>query len=166
MNGFDIVFLLVLLMSAWKGWTNGLLKEILGLIGVFAGLYVAHLLYEQVGFQFAPHIGAEPLVANILAFMLLWMGVPILLGFLGSLLTKFLRLVGLNAINSLGGTIVSLVKYTLLLGILCNVLAITHLVSDEAQATSSLFHPLKQTTSIAFDLARQQWQGSSLSNPD
>ena len=158
MNGFDIVFLLVLLMGAWKGWSNGLLKEVLGLIGVFVGLYVARLLYEQVGFYLAPHIGTPPAVANILAFALLWMGVPILLSILGSLLTKFLELVGLNSVNRLGGVIVSLAKYVLLLGILCNILSITHLVTEEAQQTSTLFTPLKQTTSIAFDLAKSQWK--------
>jgi len=158
MNGFDIVFLLVLLMGAWKGWSNGLLKEVLGLIGVFVGLYVARLLYEQVGEHLAPHLGTAPAVANIIAFALLWMGVPILLSILGSLLTRFLKLVGLNGINRIGGTLVSLVKYVLLLGVLCNVLSITHLVTEEMQQTSRFFHPLKQTTSLAFDLAKSQWQ--------
>lgn len=158
MNGFDIVFLLVLLMGAWKGWSNGLLKEVLGLIGVFVGLYVARLLYEQVGEHLAPHLGTAPAVANIIAFALLWMGVPILLSILGSLLTRFLKLVGLNGIYRIGGTLVSLVKYVLLLGVLCNVLSITHLVTEEMQQTSRFFHPLKQTTSLAFDLAKSQWQ--------
>lgn len=161
MNGFDIVFLLVLLMGAWKGWSNGLLKEVLGLIGVFVGLYVARLLYEQVGEHLAPHLGTAPAVANIIAFALLWMGVPILLSILGSLLTKFLELVGLNSINRLGGTVVSLVKYVLLLGVLCNVLSITHLVQEETKQSSVLFEPLQQTTSIAFDLAKSQWQKAS-----
>ncbi len=160
MNGFDVVFLLVLLMGAWKGWSNGLLKEVLGLVGIFVGLYVARLLYEQVGEHLAPHLGTSPSVANIIAFALLWMGVPILLSILGSLLTKFLELVGLNGINRIGGAVVSLVKYVLLLGILCNVLAITHLVKDEMQETSVLFSPLQQTTSLAFDLAKSQWQGA------
>ena len=160
MNGFDIVFFLVLLFGSWKGWSNGLLKEVLGLIGVFVGLYVARLLYEQVGFYLAPHLGTPPAVANIIAFALLWMGVPILLSILGSLLTKFLELVGLDGINHIGGLVVSLVKYVLLLGVLCNVLAITHLVSEEAQQTSTLFTPLKQSTSMIFDLAVQQWKGT------
>lgn len=160
MNGFDIVFFLVLLFGSWKGWSNGLLKEVLGLIGVFVGLYVARLLYEQVGFYLAPHLGTPPAVANIIAFALLWMGVPILLSILGSLLTKFLELVGLDGINHIGGLVVSLVKYVLLLGVLCNVLVITHLVSEEAQQTSTLFTPLKQSTSMIFDLAVQQWKGT------
>ena len=51
----------------------------------------------------------------------------------------------------------SVVKYAILLGALCNVLAITRLVNEEAQQNSILFEPLKKTTSIAFDLAKTQW---------
>lgn len=161
MNGFDILFILVLVVGAWKGWTNGLLKEVLGLIGVFMGLYVARLLYEQVGYQLAPHIGTSPSVASIIAFALIWMGVPILLGVLGSLLTKVLEWAGLESINNLGGSLISLVKFWLILGALCNVLAITHLVPEETQQRSTLFKPLKQTTAIAFELAKSQWKGAA-----
>lgn len=160
MNGFDILFILVLIAGAWKGWSNGLLKEVLGLVGVFVGLYVAHLLYEQVGYQLAPHIGTSPSVASILAFALIWMGVPILLGLLGTLLTKVLEWAGIDSVNSLGGALVSLIKYAIILGAFCNVLSITHLVTEESQQRSTLFIPLKKTTSIAFELAKSQWKGS------
>lgn len=158
MNGYDILFILVLVVGAWKGWSNGLLKEVLGLIGVFVGLYVAYLLYEQVGYQLAPRIGTSPSIASIIAFALIWIGVPILLGILGSLLTKVLEWIGLEGVNNLGGSIVSLVKFAIILGALCNVLAITHLVKEESQQNSILFEPLRKTTSIAFDLAKSQWQ--------
>jgi membrane protein required for colicin V production len=160
-NGFDILFILVLAVGAWKGWTNGLLKEVLGLIGVFVGLYVAHLLYEQVGYQLAPHIGTSPSVASIIAFALIWMGVPILLGLVGSLLTKLIEWAGLDSINSLAGSLVSLVKFWLILGAFCNVLSITHLVTEETQQRSTLFEPLKRTTAIAFELAKSQWKGAA-----
>lgn len=166
MNGFDILFVLVLVVGAWKGWSNGLLKEVLGLIGVFVGLYVAHLLYEQVGYELAPRIGTSPSMASIVAFVLIWMGVPILLGILGSLLTKVLEWIGLEGVNNLGGALVSVIKYAIILGALCNVLAITHLVKEESQQNSILFEPLKRTTSIAFDLAKTQWQKADDSHAD
>ena len=166
MNGFDILFVLVLVVGAWKGWSNGLLKEVLGLIGVFVGLYVAHLLYEQVGYELAPRLGTSPSMASIVAFALIWMGVPILLGILGSLLTKVLEWIGLEGVNNLGGALVSVIKYAIILGALCNVLAITHLVKEESQQNSILFEPLKRTTSIAFDLAKTQWQKADDSHAD
>ena len=166
MNGFDILFVLVLVVGAWKGWSNGLLKEVLGLIGVFVGLYVAHLLYEQVGYELAPRLGTSPSMASIVAFALIWMGVPILLCILGSLLTKVLEWIGLEGVNNLGGALVSVIKYAIILGALCNVLAITHLVKEESQQNSILFEPLKRTTSIAFDLAKTQWQKADDSHAD
>ena len=158
MNGFDILFILVFIAAAWKGWRSGVIQQALGLIGVFLGLYAARMLYAQVGYQLAPHIGTSPSVASIVAFSLIWMGVPILLWALGSLLTQFLDWTGLGGINKGAGVVISLVKYVLVLGALCNVLSITHLVTEEAQQRSILFGPLKQTTAIAFDLAVSQWR--------
>lgn len=158
MNGFDILFILVLIAAAWKGWHSGVIQQALGLIGVFVGLYAARLLYAEVGYRLAPHIGTSPSVASIIAFALIWMGVPILLWVLGSLLTQFLNWTGLGGINRGAGLVISIVKYGLVLGALCNVLSITHLVSEDAQQRSILFEPLRKTTAIAFDLAITQWR--------
>ncbi|MBQ9285099.1 MAG: CvpA family protein [Bacteroidaceae bacterium] len=160
MNGFDILFLFVLAIGAFRGWTNGLLKEVLGLVGIFVGLYVAYLLYDQVGYALAPHIGTSPSVASIIAFVLIWIGVPILLGVLGSLLTKVLEWIGLDGVNNLSGALVGIIKYAIVLGVICNVLSIIRLIGEESQHNSLLFGPLKQTTSIAFDMAKSQWRGA------
>ena len=158
MNGFDILFILVLIAAAWKGWHTGVIQQALGLVGVFLGLYAARLLYAQVGYQLAPHIGTTPTMASIIAFALIWIGVPILLWILGSLLTQFLDWTGLGAINKGAGLLISIVKYALILGVLCNVLAITNLVEPEAQQQSILFEPLRRLTAVAFDLAISQWR--------
>ena len=160
MNGFDILFILVLIAAAWKGWHSGVIQQALGLVGVFLGLYAARVLYAQVGYQLAPHIGTSPSIASIIAFILIWMGVPILLWALGSLLTQFHNWTGLGGINKGAGLIISLVKYALILGALCNVLAITNLVNEEARKNSVLFEPLRMTTSLAFDLAISQWHAA------
>ena len=159
-NGLDIIFLVVFAAGAFRGWVNGLLKEVLGLIGVFLGLYVAYLLYEQVGHLLAPHIGCSPTVGGIVAFFLIWLGVPIILGLLGSLLTGLLKFIGLEGVNKLGGALLSVVKYAIILGVICNVISITHVVADETLQGSLFFNPLKEITSIAFSLANSQWKGS------
>ena len=157
MNGIDILILLVLIYGAWKGWHSGLIKQAFGIIGVFVGLYVARLLYEQVGEELAPHLGTSASIANIVAFVVIWVGTPILLGILGEMLTYVLKWVYLGGINSLLGCVVGVVKYMFLLGAVANVLNITHLMPEEAQQKSLLFNPMKATTSIAFDMAQQQW---------
>ena len=75
MNGFDILFILVLIAAAWKGWHSGVIRQALGLIGVILGLYAARLLYAQVGLELAPHIGTSPTVAGVVAFVVIWMAV-------------------------------------------------------------------------------------------
>lgn len=164
MCALDILFYLVFLVGFWKGYSNGLLKEVLGLIGVFIGIYVAHLFYEQVGSQLAPTIGTSVGIANILAFALIWLGFPILLGFLSSLLTKVMEKMGMEEINSLGGVVVSLSKYAIILGLLCNVISITNILDEKTRHESLVFDPLQQATSKAFNLAKEQWEHISANN--
>ncbi|MBO4905731.1 MAG: CvpA family protein [Bacteroidaceae bacterium] len=158
MNGFDVLFVLTIIWGAWMGWHKGFVRVLFGFIGFALGLYVAYRFYEQAGYLIAPHIGTSPTMGSILAFAGIWIGVPILLWVLGSLLTSLLKLVQLGTVNRLAGCLLSVGKYTILLGILANVLALTHIATEEAQNSSIFFKPLKQTTDVLFQLAQQQWR--------
>ena len=164
MNGFDILIVIILALGAWRGWANGFLKEVFSLIGVFIGLFIAYMFYEQVGFHIAPYINLRPTYSKLVAFALIFIVIPVLLGWLGSMMTKFLEWVGLESVNSLGGALVCIIKYAIVLGVICNVLSITGLVSEESEHGSLLYTPLKETTSKVFEVAKHQWKVST--DPD
>ena len=87
----DFVILLLVIWALYKGWRQGFLKEIISMVGFVVGLFVAAGLYSSFGEYLSPHIGASPTVANILAFLVLWIVVPIVLGLVANLLTKALK---------------------------------------------------------------------------
>lgn len=158
MNGYDILFLLVLIYGAWMGWHKGFVQVLFGFIGFVLGLYLAQMFYERVSYLIAPQLGTSPAMSSIVAFTAIWMGVPILLWVLGAMLTELLKIVHLGTANRLAGCVLSVAKYVVLLGVLTNVLALTRIATPEAQQRSLLFAPLKQTTQILFHLAQQQWR--------
>ena len=157
MNGFDILFLLILIWGAWKGWHSGFVQEVLGLAGLFLGLLLARFLYAQVGYSIAPSINATPSEASVIAFIGIWIGVPILLWIVGALLTEFLSWIHLGGLNHLAGSVFGALKYWVLLGAIANVLIITQMIPQHATENSKLFAPLQKTTYRAFNLAYQQW---------
>ena len=157
MNGFDILFILILIWGAWKGWHSGFVQEVLGLVGLFLGLILARQLYAQVGYKIAPSIDATPSEANILAFIGIWIGVPVLLWIVGLLLTEFLSWIHMGGFNRLAGCIFGVAKYWVLLAAVVNVLIITQMVPPYAQEHSKFFSPLQLTSHRVFDLAYQQW---------
>ncbi len=158
MNGYDILFILALIWGAWMGWHKGFVQVLFGFIGLAVGLYLAQMFYERAGYLIAPRLGTSPTISSILAFVGIWLGVPILLWVASSLITGLFKLVKLGSVNRMAGCLLSVAKYAILLGVLANVLAITRIATPEAQQRSLLFTPLKQTTQWLFQLAQSQWR--------
>ena len=157
MNPIDLVVVVILLASAVMGWRAGFVKEVLGLVGLFLGLFLANLLYKEVAQMIEPHLQTGQSVAPIVAFVLIWVGTPLVLWLLGHLLTRVLRLTGLGLLNSLLGCVVGVLKYAVLMGVVLNVCTLTHLVPPQIEQESRIAAPIRRVTSVAFDAAKKQW---------
>jgi uncharacterized membrane protein required for colicin V production len=49
MAQIDVVILLIAIWGAYRGWKNGLLKEVVSTLGFLLGLLIAYLLYARCG---------------------------------------------------------------------------------------------------------------------
>ena len=150
MSGIDIVFLCILIWGAWKGWQSGLLRQGFALLGFFLGLWVASRLYASLGDAMAPHLGSFRGIAHFLAFVLIWIGVPVGLSVLAELLTQFFKFIQLGVLNSLAGAGLGLLKYAFILSCVLNLLNLTDLVSESSRQHSVLYAPLEAPASIVF----------------
>ena len=94
MAQIDIVIILIMVWGAYRGWKNGLLKEIVSMLGFLLGLFVAYHLYAQFGDYLSPHISSNSnvgmIVGRLLAFIFLWVVTPIVLGLVAKMFTKAL----------------------------------------------------------------------------
>ena len=103
----ELLCLAILLYGTWRGWKNGLLKEVISFLGFFLGLYYAYYHYKEIGY-------------GIFGFLLIWIGVPLVLGILAWAITKVLdHIIIIGKLNKLLGAIVGCLKYALLLGTAC-----------------------------------------------
>lgn len=102
----ELICLAILLYGAWRGWRNGLLREVISFAGFFIGLYLAYRYYEQMGF-------------GVFGFLLIWIMVPLTLGIVAWMITKLLdETIVIGTVNKLLGAAVGFLKYALLLGCL------------------------------------------------
>lgn len=151
----DIFILIILLWAVYQGWTTGFLKQLASFIGFLAGLLIAAMLYSALGDYLAPRFGVGLTVARIMAFLLLWVVVPILLGQAATLLTKVMKgLLGLP--NRLLGVALSVLKYLVLLSCLFNVMSFMHIISEEKQKQSLFYEPVRSTVSVLFHSYRDR----------
>ena len=111
-NYFDLVVLIPLIFGVYKGFTKGLILSIATLagllLGVWSGVKFSHITSEYLFDKFQLDI-------PILSFATTFLGVLIIMYFLGKLLSKFIDILALGLFNKIGGAIFSALKTILIL---------------------------------------------------
>ena len=144
MQTIDWILVVLLLLGAIRGWRTGLIKQVVSLGGLIAGLLIAKLCYAMVGDAIAPHIDNHTTLAHVLAFILIWIAVPVILGVLGEILTTVLdKLFVLGTVNSILGALLGLIKFQFIIGALIWVLCATKIIGENTMQQSVLCAPLK-----------------------
>lgn len=124
---FDLLLLASIAGYVWGGFWTGLIQSVGGLVGLFVGQIVASRWYEHFGNLLSPVFKDNHLVANIFAFILLFLLVSRLVGLLFWLVNKVFNFIaiipGLKMVNRLGGAVFGLLEGALFIGITLQFLA-------------------------------------------
>lgn len=147
----DIFILVVLLWASYDGWRDGFIKQLVSAIGFFVGLIVAALCYSAFGKYLTVDGSQVNMLTSVIAFFLLWIVVPIVLGTIAKMLTSFLKGIHLGWLNSLLGVGTSVLKYLILLSCIFNVLTMLQMLPHEKTEDSRLFQPTYHFISFAFE---------------
>lgn len=147
----DIFILIVLVWSLYSGWRAGLVREISSTVGYLVGLLIAATCYSSFGQYLAVSGSESNIITSLIAFALLWILVPIALGFVANMLTRTLRGLHLGWLNSLLGAAVSLLKFAILLSCLLSAMSALGILNEQRTASSQLYAPFKSILSEAVD---------------
>lgn len=142
MSSVDIIIVLVLLWGAWRGWRSGFIKEVFSTVGIVVGLVLAASFYSVLGEHFAPALGSgskASFAACVLAFIVIWVVVPILFGLVANALTKTVKALHIGSLNALLGLAVGAIKYFLLLSVVFSAMAYVGILSEEKKQESKLY---------------------------
>ena len=149
----DIFIGIILIFALVRGLMNGFVKELASTIGFLVGLFVAATCYQTLG-EYLTVDGSEVnMFTSIVAFLLLWIIVPIIFGLLATLITKALDLTALGIANRIGGGILSMVKYLVLLSCVLNVMVSLNILNNERTEGSVMLEPVQFITKFAMERA-------------
>ena len=79
----DIFLLIVLLWAIYDGWHDGFVKQLASAVGFLLGLFVAATFYSTLGEYLTVDGSQTNMMTSVVAFFILWIIVPIALGFCG-----------------------------------------------------------------------------------
>lgn len=129
MSGADWVILAVLVISVAQAASEGFFHEAFGLAGLVIGYIVAAWQYPQVAAWFAPHVKSE-WVADVAAFLLIFMGIMLLAGVAGRIARWAMRAAGLTFFDRLLGGVLGLLRGVLVIAVVLVCLAAFTPTSD------------------------------------
>ncbi|MFC2488177.1 MAG: CvpA family protein [Alloprevotella sp.] len=138
----DLFMATLIIWALISGWRNGFLRELLSTAGYLVGLLVAALAYKWLGSYLAVEGSQANMMTSIVAFLLLWVATPIVLGLVANLLTGAVKALQLGWINSALGSVVSLIKFSILIGCILSVLSALGLLHADRTRGSVLYAPL------------------------
>ena len=120
----DLVIGAGLVGLAVRGWTRGLVRELLDLVGLVLGAVVAFRLSGPVGDFVTDRFGFTSEWARLVAGIVLFVGVGLALSVLARAIGKVMDLPGLNLANRVGGAAFAAAGGVLLLTILVAVVRV------------------------------------------
>jgi len=116
------LILIVLLVGAVIGFCQGAFKQIANFLGVVVGVLVASLLSHQFGEFLVDRTGTSQGLAHTIAFFLIAIVVPIVIGWIATLLTKLFKKMHLGLVNRLCGAAIGAVCYGIVMSFAFNVM--------------------------------------------
>ena len=160
MNALDIAILVVGVLGLVKGYISGFFRQVVSIVGFLAGLLVAFMLYTTLGDWLAPYVGSDLRAGRALAFILLWVSVPLGLSVVAFMLTKVAETVCLGGLNRLGGAFVCSLKYVVFLSCMLNVADRVCLIPEPVERESRLCAPVRAISVMLFDLCKSRMGGA------
>ena len=147
----DLFMATLIIWALISGWRNGFLRELLSTAGYLVGLLVAALAYKWLGSYLAVEGSQANMFTSIVAFLILWIATPIALGLVANLLTGAVKALQLGWLNSLLGSVVSLIKFSILIGCVLSALSALGLLRETRTRDSVLYAPMSAGFSAAAD---------------
>jgi membrane protein required for colicin V production len=135
-NFLDIVIVIIIAAFSIYGLIRGFVKEIVSIIAIVLGLYSALHWYEEAARYLAGFKNQN--LQNILGFIIVFIGVSLILGLLGKLVSLALRGIELGCIGHLLGLVFGFAKGVIVVCVILLVLVSFLPPSNKVLAKSQL----------------------------
>jgi membrane protein required for colicin V production len=155
MNILDLYILIPVLAGFVTGLFRGLIKEVISLAIIFAGIYLSKTFSGLVADWMVFYFEVSEKAAQPLAFISIFILIAIILGIFGKIAHRLINMLSLGFLNAIVGGIFGGLKLALLLSILLNLEDAfkdkIDLIDAETKEKSMLYQPAK-------NLAPQLWE--------
>ncbi len=143
-NYFDIIILIPLLWAGYRGFTKGVIIEVVSILAFVLGIWGAIHFSDYIAGFVRDNINSE--YEPVISFSILFVGIVVLVFVVGKLLEKLINLAQLKLANKVAGAIFGVGKVVLILSFLVIIVnqydAKFKFIPKEVKEGSLLYAPL------------------------
>ena len=147
MNFIDIIIIILVLLAAFKGFSRGLIKELVSLISLVSGVYIASnfsaYIEKHLNYNFPKTEEYNTIISFVLVFLIIYLSLKLS----GIIIHKFVKIIQLNLINKILGLLFGASKAILIIAFI--LFELHHLEQSfgiktlkNQKGESKLYHPL------------------------
>ena len=166
----DIIILIVIGAGAIVGFVKGFIRQLDSILVLIVGLLAAKAMYASLAEKLCPTVTDSMTVAQVLAFIMIWIAVPLIFVLIASLLTKAMQAISLNWLNRWLGSGLGALKFLLLTSVVIGAIEFVDsdnkLISATKKEESLLYYPMETFAGIFFPAAKNMTQQYILENKD
>lgn len=149
MGAIDFILAAVIILGAIQGFLRGFIHQLTSIVGLVVGFFIARALYLIVAGHIAIYVpDASMNVLQTVAFIGIWILVPMGFAVIGSILTRAVEWLALGPINRILGLLLGGLKWVLILGLLINVMDMIdyndRFLDTTKKEQSKLYYPIKK----------------------
>jgi membrane protein required for colicin V production len=137
-NAADWIIVGAIVLSTLLAASQGFFYEVISLAGTVVAYLVASWQYYRIAQKLAPHV-TSPWVGDIAGFLIIFIGVVILAGFVARLVRWAMKEAGLNWVDRLLGALFGLLRGCLLVSVV--LMSMTAFEPTSRLLTGSEFAP-------------------------
>lgn len=154
MQPLDILILLFVGLGIFVGYRKGFLNQVASLLGLLVGLFLAKQYYQDLAKELSPTIFESMSFANVVAFIVIVLLVPLAFSIVASLIARVLEAVCLGWLNQIMGAVMGAVKTIFVLSLLIFVFEFfdsdNQILSKTKKESSILYKPIEAVLYVLF----------------
>lgn len=170
MTWIDIILGGLLAYGCARGFWNGLIRELTGVMSLVLGIFIAIKFSGFVAGYFSGNINEYPKHAAIVAFIITFVAVVLGASILSKIVTKLVDFSGLGIINRLFGGLFGCIKMVLILSVVLHFflkINSNHLFAEQKTLDNSLFfNPILKVSDLIFPTLEEWFEEYNKESPN
>ena len=154
MNLVDFLLIIIISWGVYKGFLNGLVKELASILGIIFGIFLAKNYYFILDKNILLMLDVEPKLISSMSLILIFVLTIVTFNILANISTKFLQLIALNLLNKIIGSLIGGVKSILILCFLVFIISKINqiqTIENNEMKTSIIYNEIKKINTIIIE---------------